>query len=299
MDFETYSRSKQADYAALAETVASISQAAIKAYPGPFRLQQVQHRAKNPESLKKKLEDRKLQSTAALETDVKDLAGCRLIFYTNSDVSRLLQTGIIQDNFDVDWERTKIHHPVPGRTDPDNLFISDNYVVKLKANRASLPEYARFADLSCEVQIQTTLNHAWSEMEHDILYKKPKLEGFGGKLFGAIEQRLQTIMRTHLATVFTRYKDGTATIIDSVMLPGIDYFTEKRDARWVNLAWYIPKETSPLAELTAAQTENVLRNLVCAPQIDTHAEWILAILADADPERVFRFFGDREGAIDW
>jgi ppGpp synthetase/RelA/SpoT-type nucleotidyltranferase len=198
MDFETYCQSKQAEYAALAETVASILQAALKAYPGVFRLQQVQHRAKSPDSLKKKLEDRGIQSTTTLEADIKDLAGCRLIFYTNSDVSRFGQTGIIQDNFDVDWGRTKIHHPVPGSTDPDNLFISNNYVVKLKANRTSLPEYARFSDLACEVQIQTTLNHAWSEMEHDILYKKRTLEGFGGKLFEAIQLRLRTLMRTYL-----------------------------------------------------------------------------------------------------
>jgi ppGpp synthetase/RelA/SpoT-type nucleotidyltranferase len=198
MDLETYSRSRHADYAALAEIVASILQAAIKAYPGTFRLQQVQHRAKNPDSLKKKLEDRNLLSTTTLEDDIKDLAGCRLIFYTNSDVSRFLQTGIIQDNFDVDWDRTKIHYPIPDKSEPDNLFISHNYVVKLKANRTSLPEYARFSDLAYEVQIQTTLNHAWSEMEHDILYKRPKLEGFGAKLFEAIQQRLQTIMKTHL-----------------------------------------------------------------------------------------------------
>src|SRR5437899_7987393 len=102
MDFETYARSKQFDYAALAETVESILRAAIAAHPGAFHLQQVQRRAKNPESLKKKLDDRNLLSTTTLETNIKDLAGCRLIFYTNSDVSRFLQSGIIQDNFDVD-----------------------------------------------------------------------------------------------------------------------------------------------------------------------------------------------------
>ena len=75
---------------------------------------------------------------------------------------------------------------------------SNNYVLRLKADRTALPEYARFSDIWCEVQVQTTLNHAWSEMEHDILYKKPTLEGFGGKLFEAIKQRLQTIMKTHL-----------------------------------------------------------------------------------------------------
>src|SRR5712664_1999916 len=122
MEFDEYSQTRQFDYAALAETVASVLQAALAAHPGTFRLQQVQHRAKNPESLKKKLEDRKLESTTTLEADIKDLAGCRLIFYTNSDVSSFLQTGIIQDNFDVDWDRTKIHYPVPGKTEPDNLF---------------------------------------------------------------------------------------------------------------------------------------------------------------------------------
>ena len=198
MDFETYSRTKLADYAALAETVASILRAALDAYPETLRLQQAQHRPKNPESLRKKLKDRGIVATTSLEDDIKDLAGCRLIFYTNSDVTRFLQSGIIQDNFEVDWDRTKIHHPVPGQTEPDNLFISNNYVLKLKADRTALPEYARFSDLLCEVQVQTTLNHAWAEMEHDIIYKKPALKGFGGKLFEAIEQRLRKIMKDHL-----------------------------------------------------------------------------------------------------
>jgi ppGpp synthetase/RelA/SpoT-type nucleotidyltranferase len=198
MDLETYARSKYSDYAALAETVAAVLRAAIGAYPETFRLQQVQQRAKNPQSLRKKLQDRGILGTTALEHDIKDLAGCRLIFYTNSDVARFLQSGIIQGNFDVDWDRTKIHHPVPGQTKPDSLFISNNYVLKLKPDRTALPEYARFSGLACEVQIQTTLNHAWSEMEHDIIYKKPVLKGFGGKLFEGIEQRLQKIMKAHL-----------------------------------------------------------------------------------------------------
>ena len=68
MDFETYSRSKRHDYAELAEIVASILSAALKEYPAKFRLQQVQHRAKGIDSLKKKLEDRDILSTTALRT---------------------------------------------------------------------------------------------------------------------------------------------------------------------------------------------------------------------------------------
>ena len=163
MDFDTYARSKYADYEALARTMAGMLRAAIDATPDDYRLQQVQQRAKDPDSLRKKLEDRGIPETTTLEADIKDLAGCRLIFYTNTDVSRFLSSGIIQGNFDVDWDRTKVHHPVPGQTEPDNLFMSYNYVVKLKADRTALPEYARFAGLYCEVQVQTTLNHAWAE----------------------------------------------------------------------------------------------------------------------------------------
>jgi ppGpp synthetase/RelA/SpoT-type nucleotidyltranferase len=198
MDFETYCQLKHFEYAALAEIIALILKAALAEHPHKFRIQQVQARAKSTESLKKKLEDRGLVDTTTLEADIKDLAGCRLIFYSNSDVSRFMQTGIISDNFDIDWDRTKIHYPVPGKSDPNDLFISNNYVVGLRPERTKLPEYSRFTGLACEVQVQTTLNHAWSEMEHDILYKKPKFTGFGGKLFEAIEQRFQRIMRTHL-----------------------------------------------------------------------------------------------------
>jgi ppGpp synthetase/RelA/SpoT-type nucleotidyltranferase len=198
VDFEGYSRSEFAVYAALADTVASILRAAIDAYPHALRLQQVQQRPKSLDSLRKKLENRGILDTTKLENEIKDLAGCRLIFYTNSDVSNFLRSGIIQDNFEVDWDRTKIYHPSPEQTATENLFISNNYVLKLKADRTALPEYVRFDGLWCEVQVQTTLNHAWSEMEHDIIYKKPTLQGFGAKLFEAIEQRLQKIMKTHL-----------------------------------------------------------------------------------------------------
>jgi ppGpp synthetase/RelA/SpoT-type nucleotidyltranferase len=179
MNFETYARSKSADYAAFAETVGAILKAALGNHPDQIRLQQLQHRAKEPDSLFKKLLARGAENTEALENEVKDLAGCRLVFYSNSDVARFLGSGIVQDNFDVDWDRTKIHHPVPGQTAPEQLFISNNYVVKLKEYRTALAEYSRFKDLYCEVQVQTILNHAWSEMTHDVIYKAPKFEGFG------------------------------------------------------------------------------------------------------------------------
>lgn len=197
MNLDTYERVKRANYAALAEAVASVLFAAIRAQSG-IRLQHVQHRAKMPESLKRKLENAGALTSDAIETYAKDLAGCRLVFYTNSDVSRFLSSGLVSENFEIDWDRTKIHHPDPASTDARDLFISNNYVVRFKEPRASLAEYAPFKDLWCEVQVQTTLNHAWSEMAHDTMYKTPALRGFGASLMKGIEQRMEKIMRNFL-----------------------------------------------------------------------------------------------------
>ena len=95
MDFETYERLKRAEYAAFAETVASILTAAIRVDPH-LRLQHVQHRAKDPTSLKRKLAGSRLLDTQTLDADIKDLAGCRVVFYTNSDVNRFISSGLFE-----------------------------------------------------------------------------------------------------------------------------------------------------------------------------------------------------------
>ena len=197
MDFNTYEQEKQSDYEALAKVVALILDSVICA-DHTLRLQQVQHRAKEPMRLLEKLEKLGCVDSKKIETDVKDLAGCRLVFYTNADVRRFLNSGRVAENFDIDWGRTKIHHPNPDSENTSDLFISNNYVVKLKEDRVAWPEYARFHDMWCEVQVQTTLNHAWSELAHDTIYKNPELKGFGQKLFETIENRMNTIMREYL-----------------------------------------------------------------------------------------------------
>jgi ppGpp synthetase/RelA/SpoT-type nucleotidyltranferase len=197
MNFDTYERRGRASYAAFAESVANVLTAAIKTQPN-IRLQDVQRRAKDPASLKKKLGINGAAATEDIESAIKDLAGCRLVFYTNSDVSRFLSSGLVGENFDIVWDKTKIHHPTRESSRAAELFISDNYVVKLNVRRNELPEYTRFQGMLCEVQVQTTLNHAWSEMAHDTIYKKPSLEGFGASLMKGIEDRMKIIMQKYL-----------------------------------------------------------------------------------------------------
>lgn len=247
MNFDSYVKQGRGLYGDFAATVAAILSSAIQREKN-LRLQHLQHRAKDATSLQKKLAQRGVSEDHDIETDIKDLAGCRVVFYTNSDVSRFLSSGIVADNFEIDWERTKIHYPVPSTANATELFIANNYVVRLKDGRIALAEYAAFAGLLCEVQVQTALHHAWSEMAHDTIYKKPALEGgFGGELMKGIEERMQAIMRDHLlpagyefqkvVTDFERLSSGKE-LFDRGALKALDECTDN-NARFELLQRFI------------------------------------------------------------
>lgn len=174
MNIKEFEIAGRSTYERLASVTRNILLAAIKARPD-LQVQHIQHRAKSLASLRRKLKRQRKLSSPNIETFAKDLAGCRAIFYTNSDVSAFLKSQVIYDNFEIDWDRTKIHHPSPASEEAAQQFISNNYVVKLKSDRAALPEYADVANLWCEIQVQTALNHAWAEMAHDTIYKRPEL----------------------------------------------------------------------------------------------------------------------------
>ncbi|OZA28417.1 MAG: hypothetical protein B7X93_07380 [Hydrogenophilales bacterium 17-61-9] len=195
MNFEGYEREGRVKYAEFAATVALILEAAIGLESG-YRLQQVKERAKQPTSLRKKLEQRGIAGTEALEDEIKDLAGCRVIFYTNSDVTRFINSGIIYENFEV--LEVKLHQPKREVEDAAELYISNHYIVRIRPERIVLPEYARFSGVRCEIQIQTILNHAWAEMAHDTIYKAPTLDEFGGREFDGIKRRMQKVAQKYL-----------------------------------------------------------------------------------------------------
>ncbi|EJL81232.1 hypothetical protein PMI16_04838 [Herbaspirillum sp. CF444] len=217
MNFDEFEREGKFAYYAFANAVADILEAAIDA-EGGYRLQQIQRRAKSSVSLRKKLEMREIAMTEQLETNIKDLAGCRVVFYTNSDVTRLIQSGVIHENFEV--IEVKLHHPRRDDAEASEFYISNHYLVTLRQERIALPEYAKFAGLRCEIQIQTILNHAWAEMAHDTIYKVPVLDNFGSRAFQGIQNRLQKVAQKYLlpagyefqkiASDFKRLVDGKA-----------------------------------------------------------------------------------------
>lgn len=98
--------------------------------------------------------------------EITDLAGVRVItnyISTEADVDRVLEA-----EFEVVEKSNKT----------DELYQEErfgyqsiHYLVRLRANRAELPEYERYKGLIAEIQVRTVLQHAWAEIEHDIQYK--------------------------------------------------------------------------------------------------------------------------------
>lgn len=257
MDFSEYEKSGQAQYAKLSSTVAGILTVVVRDLPS-VRVQQIQHRSKSPSSLRKKIEDRGGLLTDHVETHAKDVAGCRIIFYTNDDLSAFIKSRVMWDNFDIDWDRTKFHYPLD-ETSGEGLFISYNYVVKLKDQRTTLPEYADLQGLWCEIQVQTTLDHAWSEMHHDTVYKPPA-GGFGSVVLKDVKARMSKIMQEHLLPA------------------GFDFQKVSNDVRRLETAraFY---ESGPLALIQSDIDNNERHGL-----IERYGELVMPYLDDLDEQ---------------
>ncbi len=194
MTFDEYVRSGRARYEALVHAVQMILAAAVKQHD--LVPHGIKGRAKDPDSLAKKLAKEEIDPASAIDTQLKDLAGARIVFLTNGEVDKFGHEGILRENFEV--VNVNVHHPVPGTDTENRRFDSTNYTVELKPERLALPEYAAFAGMRCEIQVQTLLNHAWAEMDHDAFYKQPDIGRIGTKRLEVIKRRMNEVMDKYL-----------------------------------------------------------------------------------------------------
>lgn len=196
MKFDDYEKTYVSTYTEFAELVRFLLKDAIAKTDGLPRLQSTKARGKGVTSLKLKLEERGLLASERIESEFKDLAGVRLIFYTNTDIDRFINSGLIPDTFDVDWKETRIHHPTDDNE--QRLYQAIHYTVLLSEKQTALPEYTKFKGMRCEIQIQTILNHAWAETQHDMVYKARGSQGFGTDAQQALDKRMKKIMDDYL-----------------------------------------------------------------------------------------------------
>lgn len=268
MNIAEYEKSGRALYVEFAGAIAAILRAALDKTED-LNVQFVAHRAKDVASLVKTLADRGLEHTETLEAEIKDLAGCRVVLYTNSDVARLGQSRLVHDNFDV--LEVKVHEPGMSIANTNELYQSNHFVVALKQNRAELSEYSAFAGLRCEIQIQTILNHAWAQMAHDTIYKSPTLDGFGQKALQAVTARLSKVMTKYLLPAgyefdkitadFERLANGKA-LFDEKALGAIGAATNNND-RADAIEVFI-EQVMPLYDNLTAEYRDIVNTLVSA-----------------------------------
>lgn len=147
-------------------------------------------RIKDADSLAKKIERKRAKGKiyAKLE-DIQDIAGIRIIFYTENDRRKFLQK--LEKEFGAAIE-TKTAAKVSG-------YRAVHAILSLGEERLKLPEYEAYKGLVCEVQLSLILEHAWAEIEHDILYK----ENFGFRKLSLVEyvqmkERMGAIMKNHI-----------------------------------------------------------------------------------------------------
>ncbi|WP_265284685.1 RelA/SpoT domain-containing protein [Verminephrobacter aporrectodeae] len=236
MNIDEYEKEFVDTYDAFSKAVKCELEAAFEtAGENVKRPQAIQSRAKTVKSLRLKLENRNLLASEAIETEIKDLAGVRIIFYTNTDVNYFSGSRLISDRFFVEHKHTKIHYPNP--ENDDEPYDADHYIVHLTPEILTRSEYSRFKDLRCEIQIQTMLGHVWAEISHEIIYK-PEVSGFCNASITAIKKRMRKIVQQYLGPAghefdkvlhdFERLRRGKE-LFDRGMLETLEHSSDNND----------------------------------------------------------------------
>ncbi len=93
--------------------------------------------------------------------DLEDLAGLRILFYIESDKDNFVKELLSELTGDV----TITNHK------KESGYEATHIITSFGKKRISLSEYSKFDGLKCEIQLTSILHHAWSEIEHDMIYK--------------------------------------------------------------------------------------------------------------------------------
>jgi putative GTP pyrophosphokinase len=96
-----------------------------------------------------------------------DCIGVRVIAYYESDVDKMVDK--LSNEFEIDRKRS-----VDRRRALDLRsfgYRSVHLIARLKGFRASSAEYVELRERWFEIQVRSILEHAWAEIEHEVVYK--------------------------------------------------------------------------------------------------------------------------------
>lgn len=135
----------------------------------------VTSRAKSPTRLRDKLNQRnvskKYKNEIDIYNDIADLAGLRIALYfpdSNFEVDRIIKEAFCLIEEEKKFPKEGAIRKTGNRINRFPGYVATHYRVTLKNNDGQKTIYH---DAPIEIQVASVLMHAWSEVEHDLVYK--------------------------------------------------------------------------------------------------------------------------------
>lgn len=135
----------------------------------------VTSRAKSPSRLRDKLnqrhETKRYKSDQDIYNDIADLAGVRIALYfpdSNLEVDRIIKEAFCLLEEEKRFPKEGAIRKTGSRVNRFPGYVATHYRVNLKNNEGQKTIYH---DAPIEIQVASVLMHAWSEVEHDLVYK--------------------------------------------------------------------------------------------------------------------------------
>lgn len=129
-----------------------------------FRISNMALRIKDEEALEKKIMYKNKYQNI---NEITDVVAARIITLFENDVDRIYEC--IKDDFEV------IEYKDKRKKNYDDCidfgYNSLHLLLKFSDKRCQLIEYADYKDIVFELQIRTTIQHSWAEIEHGLGYK--------------------------------------------------------------------------------------------------------------------------------